>query len=67
MLVSDEAVVFAVLIISLVLFIVGKWRYDIVAIGALLALAIAGIVPGGRGLRGLRGIRRWSPWRRCWS
>ena len=45
MLVSDEAVVFAVLIISLVLFIVGKWRYDIVAIGALLALAIAGIVP----------------------
>ena len=41
----NEAIVFAVLGLSLVLFIVGKWRYDIVAVLALLVLAIAGIVP----------------------
>lgn len=41
----NEAIVFAVLALSLVLFVVGKWRYDIVAILALLVLAIAGIVP----------------------
>jgi len=41
----DEAIVFAVLILSLVLFVVGRWRYDIVAVLALLVLTIAGIVP----------------------
>ena len=41
----DEAIVFAVLICSLALFIVGKWRYDVVAVMALLALTIVGIVP----------------------
>ena len=41
----DEAVVFVVLIVALGLFIWGKWRYDIIAIGALLVLAIVGIVP----------------------
>ena len=41
----DEAIVFGVLILALVLFVVGKWRYDIVAVLALLVLAIAGIVP----------------------
>ena len=40
----NEAIVFAVLALSLVLFVVGKWRYDIVAILALLVLAILGIV-----------------------
>ena len=41
----DEAIVFGVLILALVLFVIGKWRYDIVAVLALLVLAIAGIVP----------------------
>ncbi len=48
----DEVIVFAVLIASLVLFIAGKWRYDIVAIGALLVLAIAGIVPPAEAYKG---------------
>lgn len=48
----DEAIVFAVLALSLVLFIVGKWRYDIVAILALLVLAIAGIVPAADAYKG---------------
>ncbi|MCY3690954.1 MAG: SLC13 family permease [Chloroflexi bacterium] len=41
----DEIIVFGVLILSLVLFVVGKWRYDIVAVLVLLVLTIAGIVP----------------------
>ena len=41
----NEAIVFGVLIAALVLFVLGKWRYDIVAVLALLVLTIAGIVP----------------------
>ena len=48
----NEAIVFAVLALSLVLFIVGKWRYDIVAVLALLVLAIAGIVPAAEAYKG---------------
>ena len=48
----NEAIVFAVLIAALVLFVVGKWRYDIVAVLALLALTIVGIVPAAEAYRG---------------
>ena len=48
----DEIIVFGVLILSLVLFVIGKWRYDVVAIMALLVLAIAGIVPAAEAYKG---------------
>lgn len=41
----DELIVFAVLGISLILFIWGKIRYDLVALLALLTLAVTGLVP----------------------
>ena len=41
----DEAVVFGVLVFALVMFVMGKWRYDIVALASLLILAVLGIVP----------------------
>ena len=41
----DESIVFAVLAAALALFVWGKWRYDVVALLALLVLAVAGIVP----------------------
>lgn len=41
----DEALVFAVLAFALVMFVWGKWRYDIVALASLLILAVLGIVP----------------------
>ena len=41
----DEAIVFGVLILALVLFVTAKWRYDVVALLALLVLTVAGIVP----------------------
>ena len=40
----NEAIVFAVLLLTLVMFVIGKFRYDIVAIAALLILVLAGIV-----------------------
>jgi len=40
----DQALVFAVLAVALVLFVWGRWRYDIVALGALLALIVPGII-----------------------
>ena len=48
----DEAIVFGVLILSLVLFVAGRWRYDIVAVLALLILTIAGIVPAADAFKG---------------
>ncbi|MFY9941010.1 MAG: SLC13 family permease [Desulfobacterales bacterium] len=41
----DQAVVFAILAATLVLFVWGRWRYDLVAVGALLLVFIAGLVP----------------------
>ncbi len=41
----DEALVYGVLILTLALLVSGRLRYDLVALGALLILTIAGIVP----------------------
>jgi len=42
----DQAFVFTVLVVALVLFVWGRWRYDIVALATLLVLAVAGGVDG---------------------
>ena len=39
-------IVFGTLVLALVLFIWGKWRYDIVALIALIVVTVTGIVPG---------------------
>jgi di/tricarboxylate transporter len=41
----DQVVVFAILSATLVLFVWGRWRYDLVAVAALLLVFIAGLVP----------------------
>jgi len=41
----DQGIVFAILVATLVLFVWERWRYDIVALGALLAIYLAGLVP----------------------
>lgn len=40
----DEAIVFGVLGFALIMFVTGKWRYDVVALVSLLILAVLGIV-----------------------
>ncbi len=42
----EKYIVFATLIVTMALFVHGKWRYDLVSILALVFLAIVGIVPG---------------------
>lgn len=41
----EQRIVFAVLFLALVLFIAGRWRYDVVSLLALLAVAVTGVVP----------------------
>lgn len=48
----DQAAVFAVLAGALFLFVRGTWRYDVVALLALLASTLLGIVPADRAFAG---------------
>jgi len=41
---TDQIIVFATLVTALILFIWGKWRYDIVALLALIIVTISGLV-----------------------
>ncbi len=48
----DEAIVYAVLILTLALLVSGRLRYDLVALGALLILTVVGIVPASEAFLG---------------
>jgi di/tricarboxylate transporter len=41
----EQTTVFMILLAALALFVWGRWRYDIVSLGALLAVFLAGLVP----------------------
>ena len=45
---SDQGMVFAILLATLILFVWGRWRYDIVSLGALILVFVAGLVPANR-------------------
>jgi di/tricarboxylate transporter len=42
---TEQTIVFAVLFFALILFVTERWRYDIVALSSLLAVAVSGVVP----------------------
>lgn len=48
----EQLIIFFTLGLILVLFIWGKWRYDLVALLALLVVTVAGIVPAGEAFNG---------------
>ena len=48
----DEAIVYGVLVLTLSLLISGRLRYDLVALGALLVLTVAGVVPASEAYMG---------------
>ncbi|HSM57366.1 MAG TPA: SLC13 family permease [Candidatus Sulfomarinibacteraceae bacterium] len=48
----EQIIVFGVLLLALILFIWGKWRYDVVALLALLAVAVTGIIPADQAFAG---------------
>ena len=49
---TEQIFVFATLFLVLILFIWGKWRYDLVALFALLLVTIAGLVPAAEAFSG---------------
>jgi di/tricarboxylate transporter len=42
---TEQSLVFLILAVTLVLFVWGRWRYDVVAMFALLAVSLANLVP----------------------
>ncbi|HSQ39365.1 MAG TPA: SLC13 family permease, partial [Anaerolineales bacterium] len=44
----EQWIIFGTLLLTLVLFIMGRWRYDVVALIALLVVALTGLVPAER-------------------
>jgi len=49
---AEQAIAFAVLGVTLVGFVWGRWRYDFVAVCALIAVTLAGLVPAGEAFAG---------------
>lgn len=49
---TDQIILFALLLVVFVLLIWGRWRYDVVAFGALVVALIAGVVPTDRAFAG---------------
>lgn len=41
----EQWIIFGTLVLTLILFIAGRWRYDVVALIALLIVALTGLVP----------------------
>ena len=48
----QQTIVFGVLALALLLFVWGRWRYDIVALLALLVVTMTGIIPGDQAFAG---------------
>lgn len=49
---TDQLIVFTTLALILILFIWGRWRYDLVALFALLVVSITGLVPAAEAFYG---------------
>ncbi|WP_417666109.1 SLC13 family permease [Pseudidiomarina sp.] len=48
----DQWLILAILVATVVMFLVGRWRHDMVALAALLACVIAGLVDGSAAFNG---------------
>jgi len=49
---NDQIIVIAVLFATMVIFLWGRWRHDLVAMGALLICVVTGLVPGNEAFSG---------------
>ena len=50
--ITQQIVIFSVLVLAFVLFVWGRLRYDVVAVLALLVVTLAGLVPAGEAFMG---------------
>ena len=49
---ADQATIMAILVAAIIMFVWGRFRHDIVAMGALLACVLAGLVPASEAFAG---------------
>lgn len=49
---QDHAIIFAILFATVAMFMWGRWRHDMVALGALLACVLTGLVPASEAFAG---------------
>lgn len=49
---NDQLVILAVLFMTMLMFLWGRWRHDLVAMGALLVCVVTGLVPGNEAFSG---------------
>ena len=49
---NDQVIVIALLFATMVFFLWGRWRHDLVAMGALLVCVVTGLVPGNEAFSG---------------
>ncbi|MCM5569569.1 SLC13 family permease [Burkholderiaceae bacterium FT117] len=49
---TDQMLILAILTVTVAMFLWGRWRHDMVAMGALLACVLAGLVPAGETFAG---------------
>ncbi len=49
---NDQLVILGVLFMTMVMFLWGRWRHDLVAMGALLVCVVTGLVPGNEAFSG---------------
>ncbi|MEZ5664778.1 MAG: SLC13 family permease [Burkholderiaceae bacterium] len=49
----DQGITLAILLATVAMFLWGRWRHDMVAVSALLACVLAGVVPAGAAFAGL--------------
>ncbi|MCC5811667.1 MAG: SLC13 family permease [Ectothiorhodospiraceae bacterium] len=50
---TDQFVILGILLATVAMFLWGRWRHDMVAVAALLACVLAGLIPAGEAFAGL--------------
>jgi di/tricarboxylate transporter len=50
--IQDQLIIFLVLAVTIVMFLWGRWRHDMIAVGALLACVLLGLVPSAEAFSG---------------
>ncbi len=49
---QDQGLIFGVLVLTVAMFLWGRWRHDMVAVGALLACVLLGLIPAAAAFEG---------------
>src|SRR6056300_1677881 len=49
---ADQIQILSILAVTILMFLWGRWRHDIIALGCLLACVFAGLVPSGAAFAG---------------